>query len=1799
MSNVGYATLQVIPSVRGISDELRRQLIGPAGDAGDAAGDAAGGGFRDAFTGVLGALGVAAIASKIGEQFTEAWNQALEQSSITGTLKGQLGATQKDAARYGKVAGQLFASGITDDLESAAESVRATLQGGLVPPDATKKQLREIATEMSDVATTFGSDMSLQSQAVAAQLKNGLAPNAKAALDVITVGFQKLGPNAEDLLETFQEYPVQLKKLGLDSKTALGLFSQGIQGGARDTDIIADSLKEFSIRSIDMSASSRAAYKSLGLDAQTMEQQIAKGGSSATAGLQTVLDKLRGIHDPVKREAAAVGLFGTQAEELGTSLFKLDPSKATSAMGDVGGAAAQLGKDLRSGPSYEIKVFTRGLQQAFVTVLGGQVLPVAARVGSVLNRTVLPPLVTIATVVGGAVIGALKALWTTGTEVVNWLQEMGTWLIPIGIAVAGFTAAILAQQIVVAATTLVFSIYRGAILAWTAVQRGATIAQLAFNAVMNANVIVLVITAIVALGAALVVAYQRSETFRAIVQGAWAGIQTAALFVWNQVLKPTFASLMTGLSAIGTAFSWLWSAVIQPVFGFISTAARIWLTIMTIVVFGPIYLAVKALGAIFSWLWTNAISPAIGWIVAGAKLLWSSVQAQFNLFMAGIRLLGSVGLWLWRNVFSPVVGWIVAGAKLLWSSVRAQFNLFMAGIRALGSVATWLYRNAIAPAFRGIATVAAWLYEKGIKPPIDQGRAAAAALGKAFTAAKDTIGEQFGKIANLAKKPIAFVINTVYNGGIVPVWNKVASAFGAPTLSKMPKFAVGGPVFGAGTETSDSVPAWLSRNEHVWTAREVRGAGGHGAVMALRKWAAAGGSDRAPGFASGGGLFGWVGKAASKGVDLAKEGVSWLKDGMKASALAGLNSIVKPLLNKISGSASLYRDMITGIPRKMLSAIIGFSGTADTKLEAAGIGGKGFAAGLAWARTQNGKSYQWGGNGNPSWDCLTLSSMITTPQGHTELRDLHPGMQVLAYQGGKLVASRVLAKWSTGEQELFKVRTRNRSLRATGGHRVLVAAPMKRPMADTDVRVSMARWGTEWKHVRDLTPSDYLVTYTGSPKEGGEEVPEDLAWLMGLWLADGSVHTSGGIRICVYNELADKAMAVLREHAPDRNVSHHPRHGVMVSDIQRARWMIRNGFTGKSHERTIPPVVMEWSEGAQTAFLKGYADGDGSYKNRGTFESAELIQYKATSRELIEGIREMHIRRGDRVSVTHTQARTKDVFIGGKKIKNARPIYSVDVAPGKGTTQTTGAGHRPGLLRLVQQLKTENMSVQKVLSVEPDGVEETWDIEVEDSHSFVSDGLISHNCSGLVSAIESVIRGQKPHRRWATGAFSGATAPPGWVLGAASPYKIGITNKGVGHTAGTINGVNVESRGGDGVVIGSGARGYRNSLFTHWYGFKGYAGGTRGAAPGWAWVGELGPELVNFGGGEQVLNHRDSLNVAGSMGAMPGYAKGTKGTAARKDLPGDLSSVSKALTASAADIKKAFDELTKDLRTAGGSAKRLTSSTTAASAKLQALAKRRDVVDARIAAAKETAADQKKTAADFLGLGNLAESTSVKQIIAGLQGRQKTVRTSESAIAGLSKRGLNQSLIGQLVALGPDSGLAGVVAKASKGQIAQLNQLAASGAKLSTSYGNTMADAMFDAGKNSARGFLTGLQSQQKELQAAMNKLGDGLVATIKRKLKIKSPSRVTTGVGEMAGAGVRVGLDNTTSAIAAAAARVADAAVPSARSVQPGLGTAVSGEQPIVVELHTRDEALADFVDVRVRQGNRVLTGVVSAGRR
>ncbi|WP_157874410.1 hypothetical protein [Streptomyces sp. AcH 505] len=105
------------------------------------------------------------------------------------------------------------------------------------------------------------------------------------------------------------------------------------------------------------------------------------------------------------------------------------------------------------------------------------------------------------------------------------------------------------------------------------------------------------------------------------------------------------------------------------------------------------------------------------------------------------------------------------------------------------------------------------------------------------------------------------------------------------------------------------------------------------------------------------------------------------------------------------------------------------------------------------------------------------------------------------------------------------------------------------------------------------------------------------------------------------------------------------------------------------------------------------------------------------------------------------------------------------------------------------------------------------------AYQWGGNGNPSWDCSGFMSAIESRLRGQKAHRRWSTHAFSGNTAPPGWTRGQRSAFQVGITAKGVGHTAGTLSGVNVECRGGQGCIVGKGARGAHDAYFDSVYGY--------------------------------------------------------------------------------------------------------------------------------------------------------------------------------------------------------------------------------------------------------------------------------------------------------------------------------------------------------------------------------------------
>lgn len=397
---VGMGYVSIVPEVQGFAQELERQVTGPAEDAGQNGGQAAGEGFTGKMGGALKA-GLAAVGVAAAAVLAKGFMDALDQTRIDGRIQASLGNTPAEAKRYGEAAGQLYAHGITESVEDAAAAVSGVMRSGILPPDATNAQIEDITGKVSNLSDVFELDLGQTANAVGQMLKTGLAKDGNEALDLLTAGMQKMGPRADDMADTINEYSTKFRDLGLSGAEAMGLMAQGMAAGARDTDTMADALKEFQIRATDGSKTSADAYKAIGLNAEEMTRKIAGGGAGAREGLQQVLDGIKAIKDPAEQNAVAVGLFGTKAEDLGRALFAMDPKTAVKALGDTAGAANNMGDALHNNASAKIEQFKRTLEVGVSNFIGNNVLPplisLASTVGSVLG----PALSTARDVVGG------------------------------------------------------------------------------------------------------------------------------------------------------------------------------------------------------------------------------------------------------------------------------------------------------------------------------------------------------------------------------------------------------------------------------------------------------------------------------------------------------------------------------------------------------------------------------------------------------------------------------------------------------------------------------------------------------------------------------------------------------------------------------------------------------------------------------------------------------------------------------------------------------------------------------------------------------------------------------------------------------------------------------------------------------------------------------------------------------------------------------------------------------------------------------------------------------------------------------------------------------------------------------------------------------------------------------------------------------------------------------------------------------------------------------------------------------
>ncbi|MFE6448447.1 hypothetical protein [Nocardiopsis dassonvillei] len=500
-------------------------------------------------------------------------------------------------------------------------------------------------------------------------------------------------------------------------------------------------------------------------------------------------------------------------------------------------------------------------------------------------------------------------------------------------------------------------------------------------------------------------------------------LRTNAANIWNGFTSRVRAIVGAVVSWVRNTFS-SWVGWIYEKFNALRTnAANIWNGLTSRVR--------SIVGAVVSWV-RNTFSSWVGWIYEKFNALRTNAANIWNSLTARVRaIVAAVVNWV-RNTFSSWVGWIYnkfnalrANAANIWNSLTARVRAIVAAVvnwvrNTFTSWVGWIYNK-----FNALRSNAVNIWNRikdGIVNKVRDFRDRAMGVVNnfkdkfidAFDRAKKGFERVWNKVMDVAKKPVKFMINTVYNDGIRVLWSKIADhvpGLGYLKRMNLPKgFARGGILPGQSSfRDGDDQLVPMRKGEGVYVSEAMRDPYERRRLHAVNRAAMQGRSlsKFRDGFAAGGvATSGDVSRNIRKGnygEGIPVEGFTlggivgdWARNtfqNVKEFTEDKLGDIVgwakKPFtdaFNSLRGgeSGGSTKKTFPGVPyhagQRLWEKIKSLFQSKDDEHNASGSNWTGatgtLKAAVDWAKSQHGKKYQWGGNGNPSWDCSGYLSAI-------------------------------------------------------------------------------------------------------------------------------------------------------------------------------------------------------------------------------------------------------------------------------------------------------------------------------------------------------------------------------------------------------------------------------------------------------------------------------------------------------------------------------------------------------------------------------------------------------------------------------------------------------------------------------------------------------------------------------------------------------------------------------------------------------------------------------------------------------
>lgn len=377
LDRVRRSAEQASESTNSIGEGLQERLSGAFGGLGDLAGqsgDSGGGNFLAAFTSRIGGLsgkggpivmslaGVAALGLAAGAVLANAIADGMEQEAHQDLIQAKLGINEETARRIGIVSGASYSNGWGESVAANMDGIAAAMQAGLLNGEEDTKTMQRTIDQLNIVSQLMGEEVPAVARAAGKSIQNGIAKDGVEAMDLLAASQRNSLNVSEDLLDSQVEYSTQLRALGLEGAEGWALVSQGVKGGARDTDVVIDSLKELKLRATDGTAAAEEGFAKLNVNAAEFKTAMNEGGTASRDMIATVLRNLNQITDPVDKNAAALALFGTKFEDIQGAAFKMNLDTAVKEFGNVTGAAQLAGDTMSSNTASSFETAKRSIE---------------------------------------------------------------------------------------------------------------------------------------------------------------------------------------------------------------------------------------------------------------------------------------------------------------------------------------------------------------------------------------------------------------------------------------------------------------------------------------------------------------------------------------------------------------------------------------------------------------------------------------------------------------------------------------------------------------------------------------------------------------------------------------------------------------------------------------------------------------------------------------------------------------------------------------------------------------------------------------------------------------------------------------------------------------------------------------------------------------------------------------------------------------------------------------------------------------------------------------------------------------------------------------------------------------------------------------------------------------------------------------------------------------------------------------------------------------------------------------------